>query len=191
MIREARKEECAALYDLLYEIFLDMELPILARLDPATLKTAIVRAMQQDFYRFSYRNGLVFEEEGEILGCCFGYKGEWEKTIDDALYGVFHEMGIPSAQTLFPDPETFAGEWYLDSIVTKKAARGKGIAAQLLQALPPVAKAAGETVIGLNCEKDNRKAKHLYEKIGFVATSERVLSHHPYDHMQWFFEAKK
>ena len=126
MIREARKEECAALYDLLYEIFLDMELPILDLLDPETLKTAIVRAMQQDFYRFSYRNGLVFEEDGEILGCCFGYKGELEKTIDDALYTVFREMGIASAQALFPDPETFAGEWYLDSIVSQEDGARQG-----------------------------------------------------------------
>ena len=88
---------------------------------------------------------------------------------------------------LFPDSETFAGEWYLDSIVTKQSARGKGVAHQLLQALPTLATAAGETVIGLNCEKDNLQAKKLYEKVGFRTVSERILSGHVYDHMQWDF----
>jgi ribosomal protein S18 acetylase RimI-like enzyme len=75
----------------------------------------------------------------------------------------------------------------LDSIVTKQAARGKGVAHQLLQALPKLASAAGETVIGLNCEKDNLQAKKLYEKVGFRTVSERTLSGHVYDHMQWDF----
>ena len=69
--------------------------------------------------------------------------------------------------------------------MTKQSARGKGVAYQLLQALPTLASAAGETVIGLNCEKDNLQAKKLYEKVGFRTVSERTLSGHVYDHMQW------
>ena len=184
MIRKARKEDCPELYDLIHEIFVDMELPLLDLLEPDILKDAMVRAMQQDIYRFSYRNGLVYEEEGEILGCCFGYPGASEPIIDAALRTAFKDMQV-TAPKLFPDSETFAGEWYLDSIVTKQSARGKGVAYQLLQALPTLASASGETVIGLNCEKDNLQAKKLYEKIGFRSVSERILSGHVYDHMQW------
>ncbi|MDK2780251.1 MAG: hypothetical protein PWP61_548 [Trichococcus sp.] len=184
MIRKAQKEDCPELYDLIHEIFVDMELPLLDLLDPDVLKAAVVRAMHEDVYRFSYRNGLVYEEEGEILGCCFGYPGASEPIIDAALRTAFEEMQITGPR-LFPDSETFAGEWYLDSIVTKQAARGKGVAHQLLQALPTLATAAGETVIGLNCDKDNLQAKKLYEKVGFRTVSERILSSHVYDHMQW------
>ena len=45
MIRKARKEDCPELYDLIHEIFVDMELPLLDRLDPDVLKAAMVRAM--------------------------------------------------------------------------------------------------------------------------------------------------
>ncbi|WP_106450546.1 GNAT family N-acetyltransferase [Trichococcus alkaliphilus] len=186
MMRKARKEDCPELYDLIHEIFVDMELPLLDLLEPDVLKAAMVRAMQEDVYRFSFRNGLVYEEAGEILGCCFGYQGASEPIIDAALRTAFKEMKI-TAPCLFPDSETFAGEWYLDSIVTKAAARGKGVAFQLLQALPTLASAAGETVIGLNCEKDNQQAKKLYEKVGFKTVSERILSGHVYNHMQWAF----
>lgn len=184
MIRKAQKEDCPELYDLIHEIFVDMELPLLDLLEPDVLKAAVVRAMHEEVYRFSYLNGLVCEEEGEILSCCFGYPGASEPVIDAALRTAFEEMQV-TAPRLFPDSETFAGEWYLDSIVTKQAARGKGVAARLLQALPTLASAAGETVIGLNCEKDNLQAKKLYEKVGFRTVSERILSGHVYDHMQW------
>lgn len=186
MIRKVRKEDCSELYDLIHEIFVDMELPLLDLLEPDVLKAAMVRAMQEDVYRFSYRNGLVYEENGEILGCCFGYPGASEPIIDAALRTAFEEMHV-TAPSLFPDSETFAGEWYLDSIVTKQSARGKGVAHQLLQALPTLASVAGETIIGLNCEKDNLQAKKLYEKVGFRTISERILSGHVYDHMQWAF----
>lgn len=186
MIRKAIKEDCPELYDLIHEILVDMELPLLTLLEPDVLKAAVVRAMQEDVYRFSYRNGLVYEENSEILGCCFGYPGASEPIIDAALQTAFDKMYITAAR-LFPDSETFAGEWYLDSIVTKQSARGKGVAYQLLQALPTLASAAGETVIGLNCEKDNLQAKKLYEKVGFRTVSERILSGHAYDHMQWDF----
>lgn len=187
MIRNARKEDCPELYDLIHEIFVDMELPLLNLLDPDVLKAAMVRSMHEDVYRFSFRNGLVYEENGEILGCCFGYPGASEPIIDAALRTAFKEMHV-TAPNLFPDSETFAGEWYLDSIVTKQSARGKGVAYQLLQALPTLASAAGETVIGLNCEKDNQQAKKLYEKVGFRTVSERILSGHVYEHMQWAFK---
>ena len=53
MIRKARKEDCPKLYDLIHEIFVDMELPLLDLLEPDVLKAAMVRAMQEDIYRFS------------------------------------------------------------------------------------------------------------------------------------------
>jgi hypothetical protein len=65
MIRKAIKEDCPELYDLIHEILVDMELPLLTLLEPDVLKAAVVRAMQEDVYRFSYRNGLVYEEN-----CC-------------------------------------------------------------------------------------------------------------------------
>ena len=95
MIRKARKEDCPELYDLIHEIFVDMELSLLDLLEPDVLKAAMVRAMGQDIYRFSYRNGLVYEENGEILGCCFGYPGATEPIIDAALRTAFKEMHVP------------------------------------------------------------------------------------------------
>ncbi len=184
MIREARKEDCSILYDLLQEILLDMQLDILDRLPSEVLKELVVDSMKEKGYRYSYSNALVYEEEGEIVGCLFGYKGELEQELNGPLQRRFIEYGLDPAVSFFPDKETFPGEWYLDSIVTKKGHRGKGIAKKLIASVPEVAIKEQESVIGLNCDKDNPIARTVYEGAGFRKTSEIILSGHVYDHMQ-------
>jgi len=75
-------------------------------------------------------------------------------------------------------------EWYLDSISVAESARGKGVGTQLLAALPEVVAAQGETVIGLNVDDGNPKARALYEREGFVAVGELMIGAHHYTHMQ-------
>lgn len=184
MIRKARKEDCSILYDMLKEILLDMELDILDRLPSEDLKTLVVDSMKEKGYRYSYNNALVYEEEGEIVGCLFGYKGELEQELNGPLQHRFVEYGLNPEISFFPDKETFPGEWYLDSIVTKKGYRGKGIAKKLIASVPEVARNEQENIIGLNCDKNNPIARAVYEGAGFQKTSEMILSGHVYDHMQ-------
>lgn len=184
MIRKARKEDCPALYSLLLEIFYDMELEIFNFLPPEDLRKMVVESMEEEKYRYSYRNGIVYEENGEIQGCCFGYRGQLELQLNIPLQQRLAAYGLDPSVPFFPDEETFPGEWYLDSLVTKKSCRGKGVAGKLLAALPEVARQEQETVIGLNCDQGNPRARSLYEKAGFRKTSEMTLSGHLYDHMQ-------
>lgn len=184
MIRKARKNDCSELYDLLHEIFLDMELDILSQIPPEDLKKLIVASMEEEGYRYSYHNALVFEEDNQIAGCLFGYKGELEQQLNEPLQRRMAAYGFHPSALFFPDKETFAGEWYLDSIVTKKSFRGKGVAKKLIASLPVIVKKEHESIIGLNCDQENPLARALYEKAGFKKTSEMKLSGHLYDHMQ-------
>lgn len=184
MIRPARKEDCAALYDLLLEIFQDMELPILGMIPAEDLKKLFVESMEEPHSRYSYKNCLVYEYQQEIAGCCFGFKGELELQLNEPIQEKLVAYGLEPSIQFYPDTETTAGEWYIDSIVTKKGYRGKGIAGKLIQSLSKVALRQEEEVIGLLCDKDNDRARALYQKLGFKKKSERVLCGHRYDHMQ-------
>lgn len=184
MIRRARSEDCPQLYDLLLEIFQDMELTVLEKVPPAELRRIVVKSMQEDPYRYSYRNGLVFEAEGEIIGCAFGYPGELEPKLSKPLDRKLASFNDGKPLPFYEDAETFPGEWYLDSLVTKRGHRGKGVARRLMEQLPHLARSHGERIIGLNCEQDNHIAKQFYQSVGFRTTSERRLSGHPYHHMQ-------
>ena len=46
-----------------------------------------------------------------------------------------------------------------------------------------LAKQQGASVIALNCEEINDKAYQLYQKLGYTATSTKILSGHSYYHM--------
>ncbi|MEN2666290.1 GNAT family N-acetyltransferase [Listeria aquatica] len=184
MIRKATPTDAEQIAPLLLTIWKDMELPIFE----ADSEDAILATLQEGIavpdYRYGYNRMHVFEEKGEIAGVVAGYPGEDEPIIDEPWQALAKRNKLNYTFPVFTEKETFPGEWYLDSIVTDSRFRGKGIGTQLLEALPEIARSEGEKLIGLSCDKANPKAKKLYQRQGFVATSEIVLSGHLYDHMQ-------
>ena len=54
---------------------------------------------------------------------------------------------------------------------------------KLLQAVDPVARARKADVVSLNVDKQNPRAKKLYERNGFVKNGELMIGSHRYDHM--------
>ena len=183
MIREARKEDAEEIVELFKIILTDMELPILEKVSWEALRPALVDAVKQDKMRQGYRNAIVKEIEGEIAGFCFSYDGGLSDEVYEPLENSLKKYNLPLFET-YKDEETFEGEWYLDSLVTKPSFRGRGIGKELMQATYQKALDAELSVIGLNVDHDNPKARKLYEKQGFRKTGEVILADHHYDHMQ-------
>lgn len=182
MIRTAEISDIDQLVEWVWIILEDMELALLKTIDKNTLKKMMKEAMENKNYRYSYHRALICTREGKRAGVCFGYKGELEAVIDAPLNEKLKEHGI--VEPLFKDAETTKGEWYLDSLVTDENFRGQGVATELLEAIPAIAKAENEKIIGLNCDQMNQKAKQLYLKMGFKKAWECTLGNHLYDHMQ-------
>ncbi|MBC1489726.1 GNAT family N-acetyltransferase [Listeria sp. FSL L7-1485] len=184
MIRQAKKTDAPKIAPLLLIIWKDMELPILETEKEEVIVQALIEAIQTETYRYSYRHLHVYEKEDDIAGVLAGYPGKLEPEIDAPWNNIAKKHGITFKEPIFKDKETFAGEWYLDSIVTNKKYRGFGVGTALLNKLTEIAAKDGEKVVGLNCDKGNPHAKRLYERIGFHVTGEIVLSGHLYEHMQ-------
>ena len=183
MIRKAELSDIDQLLEWVWIILEDMELPLLTEIDSSSLKNMMKEAMENKNYRYSYSRAFICVRNGKRAGVCFGYKGELEAVIDDPLNEKLKKYGI--VEPLFEDVETIKGEWYLDSLVTDENFRGQGVATELIEALPAIAMAEDENVIGLNCDQQNKKAQQLYLKIGFKTVWECMLANHLYDHMQW------
>ncbi|MGB3161609.1 MAG: GNAT family N-acetyltransferase [Carnobacterium sp.] len=184
MIRTAEKKDIKELCDLVWIVLKDMELPILNELPEEQLKKLVQEAMLDDNYRYSYNRGIVCIRDSQIAGVSFGYKGELEPIIDLPLTKIMKKLDLENS-ILFTDKETQAGEWYLDTLVTSPEFRRQGVAAELLASLPDFVKDQGESIIGLNCDKENNSAKRLYEKMGYQKVGEREISGHQYTHMQY------
>lgn len=184
MIRFATKEDGRAIAPLILVILKDMELPLLAVIPEATILDVLAEAVAEPTYRFGYKRGLVYEEQGQIASVAFGYPNEAEPMVDEPLKQVLRNHQLDDEIQFFVDPETLNNEWYLDSISVDERFRGLGIGSKLLDALPAIAERDGKSVIGLNVDKANPNAKKLYARKGFTDVAEMMISGHLYDHMQ-------
>lgn len=184
MIRLADKKDSKEIVTLLWEIFEDMELPLLRKIPKHALLDMITEACLEPSYRYSYKRGLVYEVNGDIAGVIFGYPAEVEQIIDQPFQNILMKYGYHSDEILFVDRETFPNEWYLDSIVVKNTYRGLGIGSILIEEMSSLAMKEGYHTIGLNVDISNPKAKELYSRLHFQKVGQMIISGHQYEHLQ-------
>ncbi|MFV0557767.1 MAG: GNAT family N-acetyltransferase [Enterococcus sp.] len=184
MIREIRATDHPEIATLLLVIFADMELPFLQKYGREMTRAVLMRAMADPNYRYGNHRGIVVELHGEIAGVAFGYPAQDEPLIDTASEAAFRQLELDTQTTFFTDSETFANEWYLDSICVAQKFRGQGIGSKLLAAIEKLVTRDDEQILGLNVDYANPKAKKLYERQGFQVVGTKVISGHLYEHMQ-------
>ncbi|MEW9108160.1 MAG: GNAT family N-acetyltransferase [Cytobacillus gottheilii] len=183
MIRTIQAKDSLEVTALLWEIFEDMELPLLKEIPQTKLIEMVSEAAEDPNYRYGVNRGLVYEYNGKIAGAIFGYPAQDEPGIDDSFKHVLQTHGFAPNLNLFIDQEALPNEWYLDSIVVNKAYRGMGIGTILLKTMCQTAADAGFERIGLNVDVANPKAKKLYSSIGFKKVADITLSGHHYEHL--------
>ncbi|KRM98803.1 GNAT family N-acetyltransferase [Loigolactobacillus rennini] len=184
MIRPAEKKDAAAVIPLINMVLEEMELPILKQVTQQNLFKVLIKAFQTEDYRYSYRHGIVDEQQGRIVGIAFGYPESAEAHIDDALTPLLPEMGVSTDERLFKEKEAYPGEWYLDTLSVAPDCQHQGIGQNLLAALPAIAQTAKLNKIGLNVDVANPKAQRLYTKMGYQEVGRVQLAGHEYKHLQ-------
>lgn len=137
----------------------------------------------RDDTQYSYRNALVaVGDDGEPVGVCVAYDGALLETLRRPFFETVssklgqHLEGV--------EDECEPGEYYLDTLAVLPSYRGQGIASALLKAMIERARECGKPA-GLLVDKDNPRARRLYERVGFVQVGERPFVHVLMDHMQY------
>jgi GNAT superfamily N-acetyltransferase len=184
-IRPAEPRDAQGVVPIINIVLEEMELPFMQNVDQQAFFKILAKAFQTEDYRYSYRHGLVAEQDGKIIGVAFGYPAEAEEHIDDALKTYLPEIGADPNDKVFTDKETFPGEWYLDTLSVAADHQHQGVGTALLKAVVPVAKALGYTTLGLNVDVANPNAKQLYTKMGYQKVGMTRLSGHDYEHLQF------
>jgi ribosomal protein S18 acetylase RimI-like enzyme len=129
--------------------------------------------------QYSYRNTLVFEENGTILGSVTGYDGA---RLTELRQPVLDEVRKKDP-TFLPSDETTEGEFYLDCVNVMEGYQGKGIGRLLVQAFCAWGAFSGHQRVGLIVDMENNRAKDFYEKLGFSVFGEKDFIGHRYFHM--------
>lgn len=131
---------------------------------------------------YSYRNTIVAEYEGRIVGAICGYDGadfrRLKHPVAEDLKTRFGEVAYVSSE------ETGPGEFYLDSIGVDSGMRSHGIGSGLFSAMISRAAGLGHTTVGLLVDEDNPRAEKLYARLGFRTVGRVDFLGHPMKHMQ-------
>ena len=182
MIRPAQASDVPALYDLMVIIWQDMEFEPFVTLDSQTFKQAMIQHLLDTKQKYNYQNCWVYQARhtGQIQGLVLGYPGNLESTYDRLIeqhFGDHTELG-----DFVLTRESRDDEWYIDMLVVAPEARGLGIASALIKHLDTIHTPG--TVLGLNCDLVNPRAKALYHRLGFEVRDRVTFSGHDYHHMQ-------
>ena len=137
----------------------------------------------RDDTQYSYRNAVVaLNDKGETVGVCVGYDGGRLHELREPFFkAVTEHLGLHLDDV---EDECEPDEFYIDTLAVLPEYRGQGIAAELLRASIERARECGKPA-GLLVDKDNARARRLYERVGFRQVGERPFVHVLMDHLQY------
>ncbi len=119
-------------------------------------------------------------EEGLTLDDAHRLRG-LEPLLEGSPHGVVYLIGperapIGYVTICFGWSLEFGGlDGFVDEIYVRPAVRGRGIASDVLARLAKALKEAGMTALHLEVNKDNARAKRLYERAHFRSRDQYLL----------------
>lgn len=133
--------------------------------------------------QYSYRNSLVaIDDTGEAVGVCVAYDGAGLHRLREPFFLMAAELLEKHYDGI--EDECDADEFYIDTLAVLPSHRGQGVASALLEATIERARMSGKPA-GLLVDKDNPRARRLYEHVGFEKVGERPFVYVVMDHMQY------
>lgn len=137
-----------------------------------------------DATQYSWRNAIVAEVEGKIVGAVVGYDGAQLYALREGTFAILSRYvgRVPNIVD-----ETEPGEYYLDSVGVWPAYRGMGVGRALVEAFCERAFGEGCDRIGLIVDNENPNAERLYASLGF----QRVGTKSFFGHQMWHLQREK
>lgn len=179
MIRKATKNDFKVLIGL-QEFIESLELDILKECSLSKLQDILKFVFSSEYDRFSYKNCMVYENDGKIKGFSFSYHyNEVEKMKNFWFKEVVKKFNLKQDDIIFDYNEVLEKEFYLDTLYVFSEYRGEGIGNKLLTSFVN----SSNSLLSLNVAQSNIRARKLYESFGFNKDCEIFIGHENYDHL--------
>ncbi len=181
MIRQARKEDRSEAAVLMVDAIHDIANALTGESDKSRVIKQMERFFCEEVNRLSYRNCLVKTIGEQPVGIVVAYHGKDAPTLDAPILSHLKNNNGGVAATL--DREADPTDYYIDTVSVSPEFGGRGYGTELLQAAIQHAKEKGYRTVSLNVEKDNTKARKLYERLGFEWKKDIIIHHHTYGYL--------
>lgn len=137
--------------------------------------------------QYSYLNTRIARDDsGSPAGVCISYDGasliRLRRAFFDEARRTLGWRITPGEVDALPG-ETDPDEYYLDTLMTLPAYRGRGIGRALIADAASRARITGKP-LGLLCDTGNDTARRLYDSVGFRQIGQRPFAGHIMNHMQ-------
>lgn len=177
MLRQARKEESLLCAKLLMQA-LEQVGNILSGFDEEDkILETLTKFMEREDNKLSYKNIIIKEKNGELVGALCAYPGKDEDALNLAFIEHLKKLG----KNFNLDKECFADEFYIDSLSVDTKHRKQGCAKELIEEAGKKAKKLGFTKLALIADKE--KNINYYKKLGFKIDCELAIHNALYSHM--------
>ncbi|MCD8839458.1 GNAT family N-acetyltransferase [Staphylococcus arlettae] len=180
MIRKAEAKDKAAIAQLCYIIWDELEVDMVKFVERERLLSILERSIVEVPYRGNLNNIWVYEIDGNVAGCLIAYPGEKELEYEKAWLDMDLDHDVAALGSPMPMKEAKDDEYYIETIATFPNYRGRGVATQLIQYVIDL---APHEKWSLNCDYHNERAFYVYNKFGFVTDSDIDLYGHKHRHM--------
>lgn len=180
LIRKAESKDILDMVPLLSLVLEEFIYIFMGKEDKASAQEFIFHFAQLPNNQFSYQNCIVAEENGKIVGLMNIYDGAEVERLNAPIQKYVQDKYQYISSS---DPETQAGEYYIDTLAVALEQQGKGIGSKLLDFAVTHYNENGIT-LGLLVDIDNPKAEKLYLKKGFQHVGFKSLSGKSFKHLQ-------
>lgn len=179
-VRSAQLNDGPDIAPLIIDAIGDIANRITGEESPEKIIASLIELFERTDNRNSHLNTYVAEFDGKVAGMMILYGGDKAIHLDAQLERWLVAKNAP-IQTI--EVEARPDEFYIDTICVNPDFRGQGIGTILLNHAEILCKEHGYSKLSLSVELEKQRARHLYEKIGFVYSEPWTIIGEEFDHM--------
>ena len=180
MIKKANKQNIENISKLIYDAIHEVSNSLTGENEEHKILKTLENYIQMDVCRLSYNNIYTYEIDNKNVAILLAYNSNDVEKLDKPMIEHLKTKNIFLESF---EKECFSDEFYIDTVSVLEDYQGQGIAKELFAFAQQKAKEQGFKKLSLLVDLENKKAKALYEKLGFRDNTILEVSKTQFSHM--------
>lgn len=180
MIKKANKQNIENISKLIYDAIHEVANSLTGENEEHKILKTLENYIQMDVCRLSYNNIYTYEIDNKNVAILLAYNSNDVEKLDKPMIEHLKTKNIFLKSF---DKECFDDEFYIDTVSVLEDYQGQGIAKELFAFAQQKAREQGFKKLSLLVDLENKKAKALYEKLGFKDNTTLEVSKTQFSHM--------